>query len=200
MVSGLGRGGGAAYRERYASSKPTREIKAMRKISVVLMASLIVGCAAFGQKQPAVTVYKPDSTKSDQERRDAMVGNWVGEAPLKDGGERKWLVQRSNEGTYVVTFIVIPEGEQPEISQEVGFWGISGPVYFTITKGWLRQDGNVEPNDPTKAYFYDAYKIVALTQERFEYESFSTGNRFIVRRVGEEFTPNDLVNSVNNEA
>lgn len=171
-----------------------------KRLALLLVSAMLSSCAGLLDKEPAITASKAETTESEQDRRDAMVGNWIGEAPLKEGGSRKWLVQRSNDGTYAVTFVVMATGEEAEVSQEVGFWGISGPIYFSITKGWLLADGSVKRTDPSNAYFYDAYKIVELTPQRFEYESFSTGNRFIVEKVAQDYTPNDLLASVSDEA
>ena len=77
-----------------------------------------------------------------------------------------------------------------EESVEVGLWGISGSTYFTIMRGWIIGD-SFKPSDPTRAYYYDAYRISNLNATTFEYESLETGNRFSNRRVGEDFQFSD---------
>ena len=156
----------------------------------ILVTFVVSACAGY-QSPPAITAAKPDLPQSEQDTRDALVGNWVGYAPLKSGGQRRWLNQRYDDGGYVLTFVVKPERGEPETSQEVGLWGVSGPIYFSVMKGWIYEDQLI-PSDPSDISYYDAYKIISITEERFEYESFSTGNRFVLERVSDEFSPDDL--------
>ena len=106
-------------------------------------------------------------------------------------GVRGWLIQRRADGTYTVTFKDEPSNGDIEVNQNIGLWGISGPVYFTIMQGWIEGD-EISQADPADPYYYDAYKIIALQQDYFEYESFTTNNRFVVRRVSDDFSPSDL--------
>lgn len=168
----------------------------MKNIIIVpVLALLLVGCAALSNKNEPISAYKPESSQAAQDRHDAMLGNWVGEAPVKEGESRKWLIHRSANGTYLVTFITEKKNEQPNISQEVGFWGISGPIYFTMTRGWMRPNRTIRPADPSKAYFYDAYKIIALSEKSFEYESLAEAGHFEVRKVSADYTVKDLLDS-----
>jgi hypothetical protein len=70
---------------------------------------------------------------------------------------------------------------------EVGLWGISGPVYFTITRGWVR-DQRFSPADPTQATFYDAYEILELSKDKFRYKSFVIGDEYTEKRVSDSFS------------
>src|SRR3546814_1723567 len=54
---------------------------------------------------------------------------------------------------------------------EVGEWGISGPVYFLSTKGWV-DDGTFLKADTRNGELYDAYKILKLNAGIFEYEHY----------------------------
>lgn len=147
--------------------------------------------ALVNAKAPAVTANKPALPASARELRDSMVGNWLGEAPLKKGGTRKWLMQRNADGTYLVTFKLMPTDKPQKIWQEVGYWGVSHPIYFSIMKGWVTENG-IEPSDPSDPYFYDAYKIISVDSKKFEYKSFSSENIFIIKKVSPDFSPNDL--------
>src|SRR3546814_19883105 len=65
---------------------------------------------------------------------------------------------------------------------EVGEWGISGPVYFLPTKGWV-DDGTFLKADTRNGELYDAYKILKLNAGIFEYEHFVNGQRYRIRKV-----------------
>lgn len=163
----------------------------IKSILCCFLVILFSSSALVKAKAPAVTANKPELPVSARELRDSMVGNWLGEAPLKDGGTRKWLMQRKADGTYLVTFKLMPADKPEEIWHEVGFWGVSYPIYFSIMKGWVTENG-IEPSDPSDPYFYDAYKIISVDSEKFKYKSFSSGNAFIIKKVSSEFSPNDL--------
>ncbi|MBT8136073.1 MAG: hypothetical protein KJO54_03560 [Gammaproteobacteria bacterium] len=151
---------------------------------IVLAAS---GCAIQSVTAPAgaVKAWSADS----QHDRNLMVGKWLGEVRTEDDKLRITLSERSENGTYRITFRTY-EGSQYDESIEVGLWGISGPVYFTIMRGWMT-GGEFRPADTTQAYYYDAYRIISLDETSFEYESVETANRFSVRRVGNDFEFSD---------
>ena len=143
-------------------------------------------CAA----DAVVPAQKPLPSSALIERHAAMIGNWVGESLLDSGEWRRFLVQRSPDGTFVVTFKT-RRGEQVSVEQEMGLWGISGPIYFTITSGWI--DGDlVQWADPRQPHLYDAYKIINFEGDYFEYESLAVDARFVLRRAAEDFSPDDL--------
>jgi hypothetical protein len=152
----------------------------MKHISIFLLA-LLSGCASFGP----VDAIKPDAPQSAEQRRNLLVGLWFGDSVTKSGGRKMHIVERYADGTMRIRFRVI-EAEETIEQGEVAFWGISGPVYFSITKGWI-EDGKIIPADPTQSYFYDAYEIINLTKEKFRYRHFSTGNEYEITKVDSSF-------------
>lgn len=97
-----------------------------------------------------------------------------------------WIVERRNDGIYKIHFRVIdPLGEKTD-KIELGEWGVSGPIYFTIYKGYIERD-KIIPVDPADPYNRDAYQILKLDDEIFEYESFDPVNKYTVRRVPSHF-------------
>jgi hypothetical protein len=74
-----------------------------------------------------------------------------------------------------------------DVDQEYGDWGISGDVYFTMTRGWLR-GGQKRPVRHRESYFDDAYLVRRLTPLEFVYESVASGDVYSVRKVGADFT------------
>jgi hypothetical protein len=142
------------------------------------------------QQAEAFPVYKPRPSLAESRRHDMLVGNWIGESPVKDGGRREVLLERRADGTFTVTFRTHWGTDHAVVERQVGQWGISGPVYFTITTGWLDGD-HVDPTDLGQPYYYDAYRIVDLSEDEFEFESFTTDTHYVLHRVPEGHTPSD---------
>jgi hypothetical protein len=65
-------------------------------------------------------------------------------------------------------------------------WGVSGPIYFSIMKGWIK-NSNFFPSDPRNPAYYDAYEIIEIDQKKFKYRSFDTGMIFEVKKVDDSF-------------
>ena len=116
-----------------------------------------------------------------------MVGRWYGNQPTTDGGRKEWVVERDVRGTYEIRFLIREKDGAVEESTEIGEWGISGGVYFSIFKGWV-QDGKIKASDPTDPFSYDAYKIISLKSKAFTYESFISGEKFTVINVSDNFS------------
>ena len=112
-----------------------------------------------------------------------MIGKWYGSQPTKEGGVKKWIVERMSPGTYKIVFRIYEKDATSYWEQiEVGEWGVSGPVYFSILRGWVK-DGKLTPADPTDPFNYDAYKIISLTDEKFEYENYDSGDVYGIKKV-----------------
>lgn len=155
----------------------------IRAIIIILAVTSLIGCAQRG----SVFHEKPDLSLSAEERWQLMIGNWLGEAVTESGDKRQWLVQRFADGTYRVDFVLAKEDGAIEKSSELGHWAVSGPVYFTSFRGWLNGD-SLSPSDPSDPYNYDAYRILQLNNEVFEYEHIATGKVFKVTRPPSGFT------------
>jgi hypothetical protein len=118
--------------------------------------------------------------------REIFVGRWYGEDDEAGGITRRWIVEAFPDGVFRITFrFYDPDGSYRE-QIEVGEWGISGPVYFLSTKGWV-DDGMFLKADTRNGALYDAYKILKLDAGVFEYEHYVNGNRYQVRRVDTGF-------------
>jgi hypothetical protein len=160
---------------------------------VIITCSVIIGNAFVERSSQTETfpAYKPRSSLAETRRHGMMVGKWVGESAVERGGERRVLLERFADGTFKVTFKTQWENDYPVIEQQVGQWGISGPVYFTITTGWVDGD-QVDRTDLGQPYYYDAYRIVDVSDDVFEFESFSAETRYLLQRVPDDFSPSDL--------
>jgi len=164
-----------------------RRMSAPRWLGPILGLALISGCTSAPEINHAVDRLKPLTAEEMRTRRDLLVGTWYGEARTNEGQTRRWIRQHQADGTYQLTVRDYSLDGSYLQQVEVGQWGISGPVYFTIMKGW--QDGpRFKPANLTNPYYYDAYEILSLSPERWVYRHLESQARFVVRRVEDDFT------------
>jgi len=152
---------------------------------IFLAAAVLAFIAGPSEGEPVDPV-KPHDPESAILLRNMMLGRWFGEAPTKDGGRRMEIVERRPNGTMTIRFRVIDAAGKVDEQTQVEIWGISGPVYFTIMRGWL-EGKRFEPADPTQTYYYDAYEILELTNRTFRYRHFTTGSEYKLDRVDADF-------------
>lgn len=156
------------------------------RVLILLTVLAMVGCASQRILNTEVTDSKPTLSASEEERWTLMVGKWYGSQPTKGGGLKQHIAERYPDGSYKITFKITDARGNSKKSSEVGNWGISGPIYFTIFRGWLNQE-RIKPSDPSSPYNYDAYNIINLTSEVFEYNHVTTGNRYKIQKVESNF-------------
>lgn len=153
----------------------------MRHRALVLLAAclLVTGCAA----RSGIHAAKPAPGKRARERRQMLFGWWVEREPIRGGGTRAELALRCPDGVYFFDFRTLDRaGKLIDERQEVGDWGISGPVYFTITRA-VSRDGKSYETDTTRGYYYDAYRILALSYTNFRYREYGDGDVFSAHRA-----------------
>lgn len=161
-------------------------------VVITILMALTVYLWAAQQAQAAVgdpetaTAQAEGALEMAKSPREIFVGRWYGEA-RKDGQvTRRWVVDAFPDGVFRITFRFYEEDGSYREQIEVGEWGISGPVYFLSTKGWV-DDGAFLKADTRNGELYDAYRILKLEQQIFEYEHYVNGNRYQVRRVDTGF-------------
>lgn len=144
--------------------------------------TLLSACEAF--MKPATT-----STASAEETNNArkiLIGHWLGEKKHDNGQLQKWLVHRRADGIYRIDFRTTETDGTIDQWSEVGIWGVRLPIYFTAMRG--RVDGEkVEPANGAIAAYYDAYRVLELSDDAFTYNSYASGNTFTVRRVSADY-------------
>ncbi|MBD8526431.1 hypothetical protein [Pseudomarimonas arenosa] len=158
----------------------------MKRLAIVLFCvqALLAGCATPPVFDTSVHATKPEAPVTDA-LRTLMLGRWYGDQPVKGGGRRQWLAERFVDGTFRIDFLIeTPEGTTQ--LTEVGFWGVAGGVYFTITRGWLDGDsfGPADPSDPS---MYDSYQILEASDDLLRYRGNESGSEFTLRKVGDDF-------------
>lgn len=129
---------------------------------------------------------KPALSSSQKTRWSYLIGKWFGKEATKEGGTVMWITERDDTGRYEIHFRSIDASGKVEEHIEVGEWGISGPIYFTIFKGTI-ENGRTLPSDSTDPYNRDAYRILRLDNNIFEYESFASGNKYKATKVPSNF-------------
>lgn len=155
----------------------------MRTRLIVLYVCVVMTSCAWNDaaRSPDVALAKPGTPEQTAERRRLLTGCWVGAAQIRGGGQRVWLVQREADGKFRIDFRTEVDNAEAEVTTEVGMWGVSGEVYFTITRGWLTPNGP-QASDLSDPYFYDAYLIEALDAQQFIYRHVETGYSYRVTR------------------
>src|SRR6266849_1692080 len=116
------------------------------KIGIRLLPAALV-MTSVGCQPLTINYVKPHDT-SAASQRPLLIGRWYGEQPMKEGGRRVQITEHCPDGTLTIGFHVVESSGNLRDQTEVGWWGVSGSIYFTIIRGWLR-GGRVAPADPT---------------------------------------------------
>jgi hypothetical protein len=166
----------------YAGCEKRKSMKIL--ISIILFLQLLTsGCATTVTSNKVITDSKPVSL-SDEKTWKYLIGEWHGSQTTKEGGNRKEICIRHPDGTYEVEFKSTDKDGVVSNHKEVGLWGVSGSIYFSIFRGWVN-NGRIKLSDPSDPYNYDAYSIIILDETEFEYKHVSTGNEYKVIKVTE---------------
>ena len=158
----------------------------MKLFLLTILLFFLNGCATTMTSKEVVPHKKPSLTLSQEEKWMKMVGKWYGEQPTKSGGKRSWIVERNNDGTYLIVFRNYDAEGKISESAEVGQWAVSGPVYLSMFRGRVRGD-KVEQVDPSNPYNYDAYEILQLDDSIFKYRHYEIGATFVLKKVADDF-------------
>lgn len=157
-------------------------MKKSNLISFCLVSVFISACVTNTQ-----SIVKPETKSTKENQREMLVGKFLGEMKSDEGKLQKWLVERAIDGTYQITFRIYENEIDFKEQIEVGYWGIAGPIYFSIMKGWIKEGEFVEA-DPRNPYFYDAYKVINVSENEFVYEHFEPKILFKIKRVQPDFS------------
>lgn len=158
-------------------------------LMVIFLPLFTTGCASIYTSSNAISDFKPKSV-SDEETRNLLIGTWQGSQSTKEGGKREELCTRYPNGTYETEFLSFDAAGVVSKQKEVGVWGVSGSIYFSIFSGWVI-DGRLVPADRSDSYSYDAYDIISLDGDVFVYKHVRIGDEYRVKRVSKAFTLDD---------
>jgi hypothetical protein len=115
-----------------------------------------------------------------------LVGTWFGIKDLGNNGKFLYISEKKGDGTYRNRFKIIDPSGKKEDKVETGEWGVSGEVYFTIYKEGY-ETGSYLQADATDPANRDAYKILKLDDDNFEYQSLDMGEKFTAKKVASDF-------------
>ncbi|MGJ8686984.1 MAG: hypothetical protein ACSHWQ_05865, partial [Spongiibacteraceae bacterium] len=129
----------------------------------------------------------PRLNMDTEDSRQALLGKWYAKHSDADGSQKAWLIERRLDGTYRAD-IHLRGADGLLLSQSaVGYWGVSEGVYFEIYRGRL-EEGEIKVADPSESSHYEAYKILSLNAETFQYRRFSGWPLFTMKKMSAEFT------------
>ena len=149
--------------------------------------SLSVGtCSSVMGSSTVIPKAKPSLTLSQKKTWQLLQGKWYGRQPTDDNGTIEWLAERYSDGTYKIDFRQISKDGTKNDSTEVGQWGASGNIYFSIFRGRV-VNKKILPVDPSSPYNYDAYEILQLSDKVFKYKAASSNHYFVAKRKPKSF-------------
>jgi len=125
-----------------------------------------------------------------------LVGKWMGERQ-DETKITTWLVDRNPSGTQNIYFY--EENLETGVvtrTLEVLKWGFSGGVYFTILQKKTRSNAadytDMEFVDQGDAFYQDAYRVLHIGENLFEYEHIQYGRDYIINRISEDSFEDNL--------
>lgn len=152
----------------------------MKKLIIIICFGVfLVGCGTKPYSAPPISERQSYQWK-------ALCGKWYGKSTLDSNEKREWLVNRSNDGSYVIEFITIDQDGNRERIVEKGEWGVSGDIYFTTFKSQISESREV-PADSTDPANRDSYKILKLNDTTFRYKHLRTQGKYEVTKVDSAF-------------
>jgi hypothetical protein len=158
----------------------------MKSLLAVICITLVM--TAFPVAAAPVTAGKPGLSPEEVRQRVGLIGSWLIETTTTEGGVHRILTRRGAEGDFEVTFVTERPDGRTDVNREVGYWGASGGIYFVLTFGWLEREGGFRPaGRRASGYYDDAYQIIRITHDTFEYQAIASGNRNTARRVADDY-------------
>jgi len=115
--------------------------------------------------------------------RALLIGRWYRNNIDAQGREIVEYAELSADGIFEFTFVSTDhETNVTEQNVELGDWGLVGNIHFTITKSELigRQ---LYPADLNNSDNYQAYNVLQLNHNTFEYQHVETKEIFLMRKI-----------------
>ena len=158
----------------------------MKLLLLVTCSVMLNACVPTNTSDLAIIDVKPMLTESQEERWALMVGKWYSRQSIKAGGVKEEILEFFPDGKSLITFKISDLNKNTQISRELGLWGVSGDIYFSIFIGHIK-NSNLQKSNLGDPYNYDAYRILQLNESVFEYEHVTTGNRYTSKKVSADY-------------
>ena len=115
--------------------------------------------------------------------RALLFGRWYRNDIDEQGRQTVEYAELSADGSFEFTF-VSTEKEKNITEQivELGDWGLVGNIHFTITKSELIEQ-EFYAADLNDSDNYQAYKVLQLDHQTFEYQHIETKEIFMMRKI-----------------
>lgn len=115
--------------------------------------------------------------------RALLFGCWYRKDIDEQGQQVVEYAELSADGSFEFTFVSTEqETNVTEQVIELGDWGLVGNVHFTITKTELI-DQQLYAADLNDSNNYQAYNVLQLNHQFFEYQHIETKEVFMMRKV-----------------
>lgn len=115
--------------------------------------------------------------------RTHLFGKWYRSERNSAGKMSTEYAEIHADGRYEFTFIEHDDhGTVSEQNVESGDWGLVGDIHFTICKSEFVDDEHYAA-DLTHEDNYQAYRVLTLNSQIFEYQHIISNEVFILRRV-----------------
>lgn len=115
--------------------------------------------------------------------RALLFGRWYRNDIDEQGQQVVEYAELSADGSFEFTFVSTEqETNITEQVIELGDWGLVGNVHFTITKSELI-DQQLYAADLNDSDNYQAYNVLQLNHQVFEYQHIETKEIFMMRKV-----------------
>jgi hypothetical protein len=115
--------------------------------------------------------------------RALLFGRWYRNDIDEQGKQVVEYAELSADGSFEFTFVSTEQ--QTNVTEQVielGDWGLVGNVHFTITKSELI-DQQLYAADLNDSNNYQAYNVLQLNHQTFEYQHIETKEIFMMRKV-----------------
>ena len=115
--------------------------------------------------------------------RELLFGRWYRDDIDEQGKQVVEYAELSADGSFEFTFVSTEQ--QTNVTEQVielGDWGLVGNVHFTITKSELI-DQQLYAADLNDSNNYQAYNVLQLNHQTFEYQHVETKEIFMMRKV-----------------
>jgi hypothetical protein len=115
--------------------------------------------------------------------RKMLMGSWYLNSINEQNNHTCEYAKLSIDGSFEFSFVTHnSHGEILEEIIELGDWGLVGDIHFTMTKSEFI-DGEHYAADLANEDNYQAYRVLRLTNQIFEYQHLLTKEVYILKRV-----------------
>lgn len=134
-----------------------------KNILSILALIQVIGCTATS------SLDKKNKDSATRSAKDIIIGTWHSVRELKDGITEEVNFENFADGTYRSQRKYIDRNGLSAERIQVGQWGVSGDILFTIARGWVEGCSIVtaDTNDPDT---YNAFEILTLSDKKIIYQ------------------------------